>query len=96
MQKLKLKSKELKEKGNKKNDDMPWTKFYPDRVPDEIVFPDTTMVGYLLDSVSRYPENKALEFYGSSYTFRELYERVRTAAASLKAQGVKQDTSGFP
>ena len=46
------------------------------------------MVGYLLDSVSRHPENVAMEFYGSSYTYRELYEIIRRAAASLKIQGV--------
>jgi long-chain acyl-CoA synthetase len=87
MKKLKLNNEELKKKG-KKNEVMPWEKFYPEGVTNDLVYPDTTMVGYLLDSVSRYPERIAIEYYGSTYTYRELYEYIRRAAASLKSQGV--------
>ena len=91
MQKSKLNNKELKLKGKKGVIEHPWEKFYPEGVTCDLAYPETTMVGYLLDSVSRFPENIAMEFYGSSYTYRELYERVRNAAASLKSQGVKEN-----
>ena len=87
MKKLQLNNEELKGKG-KKGTVYPWEKFYPEGVTSDLVYPDSTMVGYLLDSVSRHPENVAMEFYGSSYTYRELYEIIRRAAASLKIQGV--------
>ena len=85
MQKSKLKNKGLK------NKELPWEKFYPEGVSSDMAFPETTMVGYFLDSVSRYPENIAMEFYGSTYTYRELYEIIRKAAASLRSQGVKPE-----
>ena len=91
MQKSRLINKELKGKGKKDEMANPWEKFYPEGVTSDLVFPETTMVGYFLDSVSRYPENIAMEFYGSTYTYRELYERIRKAAASLKSLGVKED-----
>ncbi len=91
MQKSRLINKELKGKGKKDEMANPWEKFYPEGVTSDLVFPETTMVGYFLDSVSRYPENIAMEFYGSTYTYRELYERIRKAAASLKSLGVKKD-----
>jgi long-chain acyl-CoA synthetase len=80
-----------KRKLRNKREVMPWEKFYPKGVTNDLAYPQNTMVGYLLDSVSRHPELVALEFYGSTYTYRELYERIRAAAASLKSQGVKCD-----
>ena len=91
MQRLKLSKKELKLKGKKGLNAMPWEKFYPEGVTSDLVYPDSTMVGFLLDSVSRYPENIAIEYYGSTYTYRELYEHIRKAAASLRSQGVKEN-----
>ena len=48
------------------------------------------MVGYFLEAVARYPENIAYEFYGYTCTYREMYEKIRSAAKALKAQGVNK------
>lgn len=89
MKKSKLNNEKLKELKNK--EETPWEKFYPSGVTNDLVYPNTTMVGYLLDSVSRYPENIALEYYGSTYTYREFYEHIRRAARALKSAGVKEN-----
>lgn len=69
----------------------PHTKFYPDGVSFDLEYPKVTMVGYLLESVARYPDLVAVEYYGRTYKYREFYEMVRNTAKSLRAQGVKPD-----
>ena len=69
----------------------PHTKFYPDGVDFDLEYPKVTMVGYLLESVARYPDLVAVEYYGRTYKYREFYEMVRNTAKSLRAQGVKPD-----
>ena len=73
MQKLILNSKELKKKGNKDNMAKPWEKFYPEGVTSDLVFPENTMVGYFLDSVSRYPENIAMIINEGGYTGQQIF-----------------------
>ena len=69
----------------------PHTKFYPDGVDFDLEYPRVTMVGYLLESVARYPDLVAIEYYGRTYKYREFYEMIRDTAKSLRAQGVKPD-----
>ena len=79
MKKSKLNSKER-----------PWIRFYnKDRVKPNLTYSNTSIVGYLLETVSRFPEYIAYEYYGKTCTYRELYERVRDTAKCLRAQGVK-------
>lgn len=68
----------------------PWVKFYKEGVSDKLVYSDSTMVGYLLEAVARYPGNIAYEYYGRECTYREFYEAIKVTARSLKAQGVKE------
>lgn len=85
--------KEIKkqEKLNKKNNiKTPWLKYYKEGVPAHLNYPKGTMVGYFLESVARYPENIAIEYYGRTYTYRAFYEMIRDTAKSLKSQGVKE------
>ena len=88
----KLKKKELKEiERNKKKGILPtpFAKYYPEGVSFDMEYPKNTMVGYLLESVARYPDLVAIEYYGRTYKYREFYEMIRSTAKSLKAQGVK-------
>ena len=85
--------KEIKkeEKLNKKNNiKTPWLKYYKEGVPAHLNYPKSTMVGYFLEAVARYPENIAIEYYGRTYTYRAFYEMIRDTAKSLKSQGVKE------
>lgn len=67
-----------------------FTKFYPEGLKFDLEFPKNTMVGYFLESVARYPDNIAIEYYGRTYKYREFYEMIRNTAKSLKAQGVRE------
>ena len=67
-----------------------YTKFYPEGVKFDLEYPKNTMVGYLLESVARYPDHIAIEYYGRTYKYREFYEMIRDTAKSLKSQGVKE------
>jgi len=68
----------------------PFIKYYPNGVSFNLEYPKNTMVGYLLESVARYPEEVAIEYYGRTYKYREFYEMIRDTAKSLRAQGVKE------
>ena len=75
-----------------KNDiERPWIKFYKEGVKPNLIYSKSSMVGYFLEAVSKYPESIAYEFYGYKCTYRELYEKIRNAAKALKAQGVKEN-----
>lgn len=90
---LKLKNKEEKKiRKNLKKGILPtpFTKFYKEGVGFNIEYPKSSMVGYLLESVARYPDLVAIEYYGRTYKYREFYEMIRDTAKSLKAQGVKE------
>lgn len=79
--------KKLKSKSN-----TPWIKFYSDEIKSQLPlkYSDSSMVGYLLEAVARYPENIAYEFYGYKCTYRELYSKIKEAAKGLKTLGVKR------
>lgn len=90
-EKLKLKEeKELKKQIKKGIIPTPFVKYYPDGVTFNLEYPKVTMVGYLLESVARYPDLVAIEYYGRTYRYREFYEMIRDTAKSLRSQGVKE------
>ncbi len=77
-------------KKSKLRNSTPWVKYYKD-VSNHLKYSESSMVGYLLEAVSKYPEDVAYEFYGSTCTYRTFYEQIRETARSLKAQGVKEN-----
>jgi long-chain acyl-CoA synthetase len=80
MKKSKLKNKKVS----------PWVKFYPEGVKQNLKYSESSMVGYLLEAVARYPESIAYDFYGFTCTYRDLYEKIRECAKSLKTLGVNK------
>ena len=80
-----MKKSKLKNKVNN-----PWVKFYPEGVEQKLKYSDSSMVGYLLEAVARYPESIAYNFYGYTCTYRDLYEKIRECAKSLKTLGVEK------
>ena len=72
------------------NNERPWINFYKEGVSPNLNYSKSSMVGYLLEAVARFPEYEAYEYYGNTKTFRELYEDIRTVAACLKQQGVNK------
>lgn len=71
------------------NKDRPWIKFYKEGVNPNLNYSSSSMVGYLLDAVARFPDYPAYEYYGKTVSFRDFYEQIRENAACLKQQGVK-------
>ena len=67
----------------------PWINFYKEGVNPNLHYSKSSMVGYLLEAVARFPEYIAYEYYGNTKTYREFYEDIRTIAACLKQQGVE-------
>ena len=80
----------MKKLKSKNNNNTPWIKFYNEGVSSNIKYTDASMVGYLLETVSKYPTEIAYEFYGYTCTYRELYSKIKEAARGLKALGVKE------
>ena len=80
----------MKKSKLKNKNESPWIKFYPEGVKQNLVYSESSMVGYLLEAVARYPESIAYDFYGFTCTYRDLYEKIRECAKSLKTLGVKK------
>ena len=75
---------------NSNVNNIPWVKYYKEGVNQHLKYSSTSMVGYLLDAVARFPEYPAYEYYGNTVSFRDLYEQIRYCAGCLKQQGVKE------
>lgn len=41
-------------------------------------------------SASRYPDHKAIEYFGSSITYKKLIKKINRASLSLKKLGIKK------
>lgn len=74
----------------KQNLNRPWINFYKEGVSPNLDYSDSSMVGYLLEAIARFPEYIAYEYYGNSVTYREFYEQIKKCAQGLKEQGVKE------
>lgn len=77
----------LKLKLNK--DDYPWYDFYG-KVPHHLEYPKGSMVDVLMDTVLKYPELDAIEYFNNKYTYKEVMDKVIECAKSLKTIGVKE------
>lgn len=69
--------------------DRPWYKNYDPGVPRSINYPDTCLPLCLQETVNRYPDHSAVEFYGAGLTYSELWEQVLGFAAFLRSIGVE-------
>jgi long-chain acyl-CoA synthetase len=65
-----------------------WTRHYADGVPADIEVADASLVDLFEDSVARFDDNVALEFFGAETTFASLATQVRAAAEGLHRRGV--------
>jgi long-chain acyl-CoA synthetase len=68
----------------------PWLANYAPGVPHDIDLPKGSLFDLLEASVERYPSNIALEFFGTTTSYRALGEQVARAAEGLRALGVKK------
>ena len=69
--------------------DMPWIKSYPAGIRWDIDISPGAVQQMLDDTVTRYPDNPAIEFMGKRISYRELGDLVNRAARGLQKLGVK-------
>ena len=67
----------------------PWLASYAPGVPHDIELPSGSLYDLLETSVAEYSDNVALEFFGTTTSYRDLGEQVSRAAEGLRALGVR-------
>ncbi|MBS0428974.1 MAG: long-chain fatty acid--CoA ligase [Proteobacteria bacterium] len=70
--------------------DRPHFKFWPKRIPHDILLPATSLWHNLKTSAERYPDKPALVFFDRVTTYRELASQVDALAGALHAMGVQR------
>jgi long-chain acyl-CoA synthetase len=71
-------------------DERPWLRFYADGVPADITVPDVPLTHLLDASAERFPNRKALVFFGRSMTYARLQDAVDRFAGALRRLGVRK------
>lgn len=69
-------------------EDRPWLDSYPAGVPSDVEIPDVTLDRLLVDCITAHPNRYAVDFFGATTTWSELYAQVQQAAAALRDLGV--------
>lgn len=67
----------------------PWAKYYTEEELN-IKIPNISMFDQVRISASKYPDRKAIEYFGSSITYKKLLKLINRASISLKELGIKK------
>jgi len=62
-----------------------WLEHYPEWTDHHLDYGDTTLIDVYDQAIEQYPDRIALRFFGRGWTYTELDEQVRRAAAELRA-----------
>lgn len=67
--------------------------FWPARLPKSLTVPKTTLFEDLEMTTRKYPDKVAMQYYGASYTYEEIYSEAQKLAGYLEHElGIqKQD-----
>lgn len=79
----------MKEFIGKPSIDRPWEKYYSENVLN-FEFPRSTMYRCIYNNNKNHLNRVALEYYGRSFTYNELFEQIDKTAKSLVSCGVKK------
>ena len=66
----------------------PWLRHYPKEVSPSQVYPDQSIVQFLLNAVQNYPNHTAVHFLGKTLTYRELHQDAVRLACGLLSLGI--------
>ncbi len=72
--------------------DYPWLAHYPEGIDWFAPIPAKPLYCILDETVSRFPDNIAIDFMGKEYSYSKLGEMVNRVAAGLQAIGVKRES----
>ncbi|MGS0684797.1 long-chain-fatty-acid--CoA ligase [Nakamurella sp. GG22] len=68
----------------------PWLSSYAPGVPAQIVPPTQTLVEMIQESVRRYGQHIAVDFFGATTSYERLGEQIERAANGLRSRGVRR------
>jgi len=72
-----------------RDDAAPWLHLYEELgYPEKLVYPKGTMYEALLQSIKKYPDLEAYEYFGKKATYAEFGEQIKDCARGLQAIGV--------
>ena len=79
-------------KSNKKeNNKYPWSEYYSEEgIPQDIKFPDCSMVDMVIQSAEKWPDNTAYTYYGHKVSYKNFVKKIEKTARALKNYGVKE------
>ena len=78
-------------KNKKQSKEAPWQKYYEEAgVPEQIEYPDCSMVDMVMQSAEKWPDNTAYSYYGHKVTYKNFVKKIEKAARALKNYGVKE------
>ena len=76
-------------KKSKLNDNYPWYAYYGD-VPHHLEYPEGSMVDHVKETIDKYPDYIALEYFDKKWTYKEFYEEIINCAKAIKQAGLKK------
>ena len=68
--------------------DRVWFSRYPPTVPRHLTIPSELLTDLLESSVKRWPDRTAIVYYGSRWSYRELWDATERFAAALAREGI--------
>jgi len=68
--------------------DKPWLQNYG-HIPYSLEYPDISMWELVADSVKKYPDYVAYNYFGKTATYTEMMKQIETCARAYKALGIK-------
>lgn len=74
----------------KYNSEKPWLKYY-DRMPESLNYYNGSMYDIVHDTSIKYPNNIALEYFDTRYTYKEFISKVDDVAISLKKLNIVEN-----
>lgn len=74
--------------GFKKKPKAPWSKYYGKKDMD-LKIPDTSLYKYFKDNMKKYPNLKALDYYGHKFTYQNLSDKIDECASSFLSYGIR-------
>lgn len=66
----------------------PWLRHYPKEIAHSLVYPNDSIVQFLLNAVNKFPDHTAIHFLGKTMTYRELHTDAVRLASGLISLGI--------
>lgn len=70
--------------------DKPWLKYYGD-MSEKLQYNSGSIYDMFVSAAEKYPDNKAMEYYNTTYTYKEVHKKIDTVAAALKKMNIVKD-----